>query len=110
MKCQHNLETRTETPCWEEGFGQQGRREQSECTDSPEPHGAGIGGIGGVVDHARDLGAAIAAGLSPILENKGPGGYTSVLWDRPDHMTGTAPLPSPAIFWKTEPAEGNPCR
>ncbi len=40
----YGLEIRTETPCWEEGFGQCGRREQNEGPNLPEPRGAAIGG------------------------------------------------------------------
>ena len=49
------LETRPETPCREEGFGQGGRREQSEGPNLPEPRGPGIGGG---VAHASGQGAA----------------------------------------------------
>ena len=54
-----DLETRPETPCREEGFGQGGRREQSEGPNLPEPRGPGIGGG---VDDTGNQGAADPGG------------------------------------------------
>ena len=58
-----HLEIWTETPCWEEGFGHGGRREQNEGPNLPKPRGPGIGGG---VAHASGQGAAGAGGGSSI--------------------------------------------
>lgn len=50
----------------------------------------------------------VEADLSEVLDFHGPGIYTVVIRGRPDHMNKNATLSEQAIFWNTQPPEGNP--
>ena len=50
----------------------------------------------------------IAADISPILNEHGPGIYTMLLWGRPSHMSDPAVLSQQSIFWMTDPPNNSP--
>ena len=50
----------------------------------------------------------VEANLQEALESNGPGIYSVALWGKPDHMEENTVISEYAIFWKTDPPEGNP--
>ena len=50
----------------------------------------------------------IAADISPILNEHGPGIYTIRLWGKPNHMSEPEVLSQQSIFWMTDPPKNSP--
>ena len=50
----------------------------------------------------------IAADISPILNEHGPGIYTIWLWGKPNHLSEPAVLSKQSIFWMTDPPKDSP--
>ena len=52
----------------------------------------------------------VTANLQQVLADNGPGIYSVMLMGKPDHTAETTALSERAIFWQTDPPEGNPYR
>ena len=50
----------------------------------------------------------VAADISPILNEHGPGIYTIRLWGKPNHMSEPEVLSEQSIFWMTDPPKNSP--
>ena len=50
----------------------------------------------------------VAADISPILNEHGPGIYTIWLWGKPNHMSEPEVLSQQSIFWMTDPPKNSP--
>ena len=50
----------------------------------------------------------VAADISPILNEHGPGIYTIRLWGKPNYMSEPEVLSQQSIFWMTDPPKNSP--